>query len=121
MIDQNRILREITIVDSLFTDFPSLSNFDDTYTCDVCTDTHLCSVCVEIEAALHVDISYEISTDKVDVADLNVVPPAKILSSIKQPSILELKSLSVFLEFNGNFPVIISFKFAEQEQKLYKY
>lgn len=40
MNDQNRILRELAAVDSLFADFPSLFDFDDTYTCDVCTDTH---------------------------------------------------------------------------------
>lgn len=115
MTDENRILRELAAVDSLFADFLSLSDFDDTYTCDVCTDTHLCSVYIEIEAALHVDISsdisYENSADKVDVAYVNVVPTAKILPSIEQPSTLELKLLSAFLEFNEKNYVIISIKF----------
>lgn len=100
MTDQNRILRELAAADSLFADFPSMSDFDDTYTYDVCTDTHLCSIYAEIESALQVDISseisYEISTQKVDVAYVDVVPAAKILPSIEQPSTLELKSLSVF-------------------------
>lgn len=128
MDDQNRTLRELVTLDSLFVDFPSLSDFDETYTCDVCTDTHLCSVCAEIEAALQVDISsdisYDISTDKVDVADVNVVSTSKILSSIEQPSALELKSLPAnlkyeLLEFEQKFPVIISSKLeSEQEHKL---
>lgn len=45
-------LRELVVADSLFVDCPSLSDFDDTYTCDVCTDAHLCSVCTEIEVGL---------------------------------------------------------------------
>lgn len=61
MADQNRILRELDAPDSLFADFPYLSDFDDTYICHVCTDTHLCSVCVEIEVALQVGISSDIS------------------------------------------------------------
>lgn len=54
---------ELTAPDSLFTYFSYLTDFGDTYVCDVCIDTHLCSICVEIEDALQVDISYEISTD----------------------------------------------------------
>lgn len=41
-----------TYPDMFATDFPSLSGFDDTYTCEFCTDTQLCSVCAKIEAAL---------------------------------------------------------------------
>lgn len=111
MTDQNRILRELVAADSIFANFPSLSDFDDIYTCDVCTDTHLCSVCAEIEGALHVDISYEISTNKVDVTNGYVVPTVKILPSVEQLSTLELKPFSSFLEFNESFPIIISFKF----------
>lgn len=36
----------------LLSDFPSLSNFDYTYSCNSCTDTNLCSVCAEIEVSL---------------------------------------------------------------------
>lgn len=36
-----RTLRELDASDSLFVDFPSLSNFDNIYICDVCTDTHV--------------------------------------------------------------------------------
>lgn len=96
MTDQNRILRELTSADSPFANFHSLFNFDDTYTYDVCNDTHLCSVCAEIEAVLQVDISYEISTDKVNVTYVNVVIAAKILPSIEQPSILEIKPFYIF-------------------------
>lgn len=106
-----------------FADFPSLFDFDDTYTCDVCTDAHLCSICTEIEAVLQgdtsSDISYDISTNKVDVADVNVALAVKILSSVEQPPALELKPLPAFLEFNEKIYVIISSKLeSEQEQKL---
>lgn len=112
MTDKNRILRELVATDSLFADFSSLFDFDNTYTCDVCTSTHLCSVCNEIEVALQVDISYDISTDKVDVADINVVLAAIVLPSIEQPSALELEPLLsnlkyAFLEFEEKLPVII--------------
>lgn len=84
-VKAQRTLREIIVPDSLFVDIHSLSDFDDTYTCDICTDTYLCSVCTEIENALQCDIfsdiSYKISIDKVDVADVNVVLAANILSS----------------------------------------
>lgn len=75
-----------------FDDFPSLYDFNDTCTYDVCTDTHLCSVYAEIEIVLQVnisfDISYEISTNKVDLTDVNVVLAVKILSYIEQPCAL---------------------------------
>lgn len=124
MDGQNRTLRELATLDAICDDFPSLSDFDETYTYDVCNDTHLCSVCAEIEAALQVDISSDISTEKVDVADVNVVPTSKILPSIEQPSALELKSLPAnlnygLLEFEQKFLVIISSKLeSEQEHKL---
>ena len=122
-MQNSNLVLTLVAPDSLFAGFPSLSDFDDTYTCDVCIDTHLCSVCAEIEDALQVDISsdisYEISTDKVDVAYVNVVYAAKISPSIVQPSALELQSLPAFLEFNENLSVIISSKLQlEHEQKL---
>lgn len=99
-----------------------MSDFGDTYTCDVCTNTHLCLVCDEIDVVLHVDISYEMSNDKVDVVDVNGDHAAKILSSIKRPLALEVKPLPAFLEFNQNCIVIISSKLeSEQEQSCYKY
>lgn len=123
MADQIRMFREFASPDSLFTNFPSFSDFDDTYICDVCTDSHLCLVCTEIEAALQGDISidiyYEISLDKVYVANVNVALAAKTLPFIEQPPALELNSLHAFLEFNKNVPVIISSKLElEQEHKL---
>lgn len=115
---------ELVAPNSLFADFPSLYDFDGTYTCDVCIDAHLCSVCAEIEASLQVDISYDISTDKVDVVDINIVHVAKILPSIEQSSSLELKSLPsnlkyVFLEFEEKIYVICLSKLeSEHEQKV---
>lgn len=102
MVDQIRTLRGFASPNLLFVDFPSWVDFDDTYICDICTDSHLCLVCIEIEVSLQDDISsdfyYEIYTDKVDVADVNVAFAAKILTSIEQPPTLELKSIYVFLE-----------------------
>lgn len=114
---EQRTLREFDSFDSLFVDFSSLSDFDDIYTCDVCIDTHLCSICTRIEAALQGDISYEISTDKVNIADVNVALAAKILSSIEQPPTLELKPFHVFLEFNENLHVIILSKLEYEHEK----
>lgn len=125
MVDQIRTLREFASPDSLFADFPSLSDFDDTYTCDVCTDSHLCSVCTEIEATLQCDISYEISTDKFDVVDVNVALAAKILSSIEKPpkpeseqehNLFRVNPLPGLLEFNENFLVIISPKLESEQE-----
>lgn len=45
------------------TNFSSLSDFYDTYSCDACTDTHLCSIYAETEAALQVDITFDSSID----------------------------------------------------------
>lgn len=115
MADKNRTLRELASSDSLFADFLSLFNFVDTYTCDICIDTFLCSICIKIEAALEGDIS----TDKVDVAGVNVAPVVKIWPSNEQPSTLELKPHHAFLEFNEKLPVIIASKLeSQQEQKL---
>ena len=103
-----------------------MSDFDDTYTCDVCTNTHLCSVYAKIEVVLQVDISsnisYEISTNKVDVADVNVVPTIKILSSIEKPVALELKPHPenlkyTFLELEEKLFVIISPKLEYEQEK----
>lgn len=86
MVDQNRTPREFYAPDSLFIKFPSLFDFDYTYTCDVCIDSQLCSICAEIEATLQVDISYDVSydifTDKVNVANINIVTFVKLLPSI---------------------------------------
>lgn len=62
MAKAQRTLREFTTPDSIFVDFPSLSDFDDIYSCDTCTNTHLCSIFAEVEASLQVDIfpSYEV-------------------------------------------------------------
>src|SRR3954468_14805063 len=42
--------------DLLSSDFPSLSDFDDVYSCSDCTDTNMCVVCAEIDAALQGNI-----------------------------------------------------------------
>lgn len=109
MLEQ-RILRELVALDSLFADFISLFDFDDTYTFGVCTNTHLYPIYSEIRVVLLVDISYDIFVDKVDIANVNVVHAAKILSSIEQPSLLEFKSLTsnlkyAFLEFEENLSI----------------
>lgn len=93
---EQRTLRELDAFDSLFVEFPYLSDFDYIYTCDVYTDTHLSSVYIEIEAILQGDVSYEISTDNIDVAYVNVALADKILSSIVQPPALELKNSLCF-------------------------
>lgn len=36
--------------------FPSISDFDDIYSCDACTNTRLCSIFAEIEVSLQVDV-----------------------------------------------------------------
>lgn len=61
MVEAQQTLREFVAPGLFFANFPSLSDFDDTYTCDICVDTHLCLVCTEIEDALKGDISYDIS------------------------------------------------------------
>jgi hypothetical protein len=48
-------LVEDTCSDLFSLDFPSLSGFDDIYSCVDCTDTNLCVVCAEIDAALQPD------------------------------------------------------------------
>lgn len=55
MAKAQRTLREFTTPDSIFVDFPSLSDFDDTYICDTCIDTHLCYVCGEIKYSFQGD------------------------------------------------------------------
>lgn len=59
-----------TYPDSLSAYFASLLDFDDTYYCDVFTDIHLSFICIKIEVSLQFDIS----TDKVDVVYVNLVP-----------------------------------------------
>lgn len=118
---QIKTLREFSSPDSIFADFLYLSDFDDTYTCDVYIDRHLCSVCTEIESDLRDDIStdiyYEISTNKVDIAYVNVALSAKILLPVEQPPALELKHLHVILEFNEIFPIIISSKLEYEHER----
>lgn len=98
MVEFQQTLREFTTPNSLFAALPSLFDFDDTYTCDVCTGTHLCSIYAEIEVALQVDIFYEIYIDKVDVAEVNVILAAKNLPLIEKPHALELKPLRANLK-----------------------
>ncbi|GAU29394.1 hypothetical protein TSUD_32010 [Trifolium subterraneum] len=80
-------------------DFPSLSGFDDFYSCDDYIDTNLCVVCAEIDVALQGDISHTATS-------------------------LELKSVPknlkyAYLERNKKLPVIISSKLDyDQENKL---
>src|SRR3954471_9025875 len=81
----------------LFADaFPSLSGFDDVYSCDVCTDTKICSVCAEIEVALQVDVSHadKVIHEVVYAAEALEIPAAPNTPSIEQPPSLEMKQLS---------------------------
>ena len=105
-----------TCTDLFAADFPSLSNFDDVYSCDDCTNTNHCSVYAEIEAALQVDVShvdeviYEV-VYAVESLDILVTPT---IPSIKQPPSLGYKPLSdylkyAYLERNEKLSVIIFF------------
>lgn len=93
-------------------DFPSLSGFDDVYSCDVCTETKICSVCAEIEAALQVDIltADEVANKVVHVDKALDIPAAPNTPSIEQPPSLELKQLPedmkyAYLEMNEKLPL----------------
>src|SRR3954471_14049105 len=85
-----------TCTDLFADDFPSLSGFDDVYSCDVCTDTKICSVCAEIEVALQVDVSHadKVIHEVVYTAEALDIPAAPNTPSIEQPPSLEMKQLS---------------------------
>lgn len=107
------------IYSNLFSaDFPSLSNFDDTYYCDSCIDTNLCFVCAEIEVALQVDTfpADEVIDEAFYAAEALDIPTIPTKPSIEQPPFLELKPLPdnlkyAFLERNEKLQVIISANF----------
>jgi hypothetical protein len=67
-------------------DFPSLSGFDDIYSCDDCTNTNLCVVCTKIESALQVDIfpTNEVVDGVVYVVEALDIPDVPNTPSIKQ-------------------------------------
>src|SRR3954466_5773676 len=77
-------------------DFPSLSDFDDVYSCSDCTDTNICVVCAEIDDALQGNISTtgEVVIDEVvhaaDTLDISAAPSTP---SIEQPHSTELKPI----------------------------
>ena len=114
-----------TCTDLFAADFPSLSDFDDVYSCDVCTDIKICSVCAEIEAALQVDIltADEVANEVVHVDEALDTLAARNKSSIEQPPSRELKLIPenlkyAYLEMNEKLPVIISSKlYFDQESK----
>jgi cell division septum initiation protein DivIVA len=115
-----------TCSDLFASDFPSLSGFDDVYSCDICTETKICSVCAEIEAALQVDIltADEVANKVVHVDKALDIPAAPNAPSIEQPPSLELKQLPenmkyAYLEMNEKLPAIISSNLDfDQENKL---
>lgn len=115
-----------TCSDLFASDFPSLSGFDDVYSCDICTETKICSVCAEIEAALQVDIltADEVANKVVHVDKALDIPAAPNTPSIEQPPSLELKQLPenmkyAYLEMNEKLPAIISSNLDfDQENKL---
>ncbi|KAI5426478.1 hypothetical protein KIW84_032058 [Lathyrus oleraceus] len=49
-------LEPFIVVEVEKTDFPTLSSFDNIYSCDDCTNTNLCAICVEIDVALQSDM-----------------------------------------------------------------
>jgi hypothetical protein len=107
----------------LFSGDPSLSGFDDDYSCDDCTDTNLCVACAEIDAFL-LDDNYptgEVVDYAVKALDITAAPAKP---SIEQPPSLELKPLPenlkyAYLECDKKLPVIISSNLNfDQENKL---
>lgn len=98
-----------TYSDLFSADFPSLSNFDDTYYCNSCTDTNLCFVCTEIEVALRVEI---FTTDEtIYAAEALDIPVAPTKPSIKQQPSLDPKSLPRHLYYSSKLEF-------EKEEKL---
>lgn len=102
-------LADETYSDLFLVDFPSLSDFDDTYTCGACTDAQDCSVYVEIEFALQVDITYGSSIDfSIDThiftfltdEALNI-SATRNKSSIKNQPSLELKPFPKDLKYSS--------------------
>jgi hypothetical protein len=107
-------------------DFPSLSDFDDMYSCDDCTDNKLCVLCAEIDAALQGDIfpTGEVVDEAVYAVEALDIPAAPSTPSIEQPPNLELKQLPgnlkyAYLESDEKLLVIISSNLDfDQENKL---
>lgn len=108
-------------------DFPSLSGFDDVYSCGDCTNTNLCVMYAEIDAALQADMfstSEVVADEAVFVADALDILAAPIALSIEQPPSLELKQLPdnmkyAYLESDEKLPVIISSNLdSDQENKI---
>ena len=58
-------------------DFPTLSGFDDIYSCDDCTNTNICVVCAEIDVVLQDNSTNEV----VYVAEAFDIPTAPNISS----------------------------------------
>src|SRR4051812_36869341 len=107
-----------TCTDLFADDFPSLYDFDDVYSCDVCTDTKICSICAEIEVALQSDIltTDEVANEVVHVDETLETPAARNKPSIEQPPFRELKPIPQklkypYLEMNEKLLFIISSKF----------
>ncbi|GAU44244.1 hypothetical protein TSUD_139370 [Trifolium subterraneum] len=117
-----------TCPEFFYADFPSLSDFDDIYSCDSCTNTNLCSVCAEIESTLQNNNFHTGEGEVVNAAVCTVevldIPAVPTKPSIEQPPSLELKPLPenlkyAYLEENEMLPVIISSNLdCEQEEKL---
>lgn len=85
------------------TDFQSLYDFDDTYSCDSCTDTNLCSVYAEIDTSLKVDIfsTNEVVDEIVYAAEALDIQVARNTPSIGQPPFLEPGSLPKYLNYSS--------------------
>src|SRR4051812_26007684 len=113
----------------LASDFPSLFDFDDVYSCSDCTDTNICVVCAEIDAPLQGNIfttSEVVINEGVHAADTLDIPVPRSTSSIEQSPSPELKQLPenlkyAYLDSNEKLPVIISSNLDfDQENKLFQ-
>ncbi|GAU47094.1 hypothetical protein TSUD_369270 [Trifolium subterraneum] len=82
-------------------DFPSLSDFDDIYSCDLCTNTNICSVCAKIESALQNNNFHtgEVVNEAVCTVEVLDIPAVPTKPSIEQPPSLELKPLPENLKY----------------------
>jgi hypothetical protein len=78
-------------------DFPTLSGFDDIYSCDDCTNTNLCVVCSEINVALQGDSVNEV----VYVAKALDILTAPNIPFTEQPPSLEPKPLPKDLYYSS--------------------
>src|SRR4051812_11898074 len=102
--------------DLLSSDFPSLSDFDDVYSCSDCTDTNVCVVCAEINDALQGDIFPigEVVDEVVYAVELEI-SAAQNSPSVEQPPSLESELLPEDLNYSSKT------EFENEEKSLKKH